>query len=380
MKTLLLSLLVFFSAAACEKDILIPRPELEAGADYSSHPKHAQYQAQLDAYRRNSNSPGAILLVARKNEPIWAGASGKANLEHQSPMQTNTPFRVGSITKMMVSAAILQLVERGQLRLEDPLEDLLPQVRGEIPQAGRITLRHLLSHLSGIFDPPNESKRYQLDLADNPEAMADKTIPQRLEEYVYGKPLHFEPGTAYAYSNANFWLLGMILESQTGKSAPEALQERIFAPLGMTHTYLEKRDDPNVARGYADIYGDGKLLDVSRWDRADTDGDPAGGVISTAADLMRFLRGLMEGLLLGPSYLELMKQIQLETCDNIFCEYGLGIEIWRIGADGIGYGHNGGAVGIEANAIYLPATGNLVVLYKNNGNGSDKSFLDGLLK
>ncbi len=72
-------------------------------------------------------------------------------------------------------------------------------------------------------------------------------------------------------------------------------------------------------------------------------------------------------------------QVQLPGCDNIFCEYGLGLELWRTEA-GLAYGHNGGSVGIEANILHVPETGNLTVIYKNNGNGSDKSFLDALLK
>lgn len=379
MKPILWLLLLCGGLTACQQDYPIPEPNLGAGPNYRDHPQQAQYQALLENYRRQAGAPGAILLIARKNEPLWIGATGQANLAHQTPMQTHTPFRVGSITKMMVATAVLQLVEQGQLQLEAPLAELLPGLRGHLPQAERITLRHLLGHQSGLVDPPNESKRYQLDLVDNPEAMAQKTIPERLEEYVYGRSLHFAPGTAYHYSNTNFWLLGLILEAQTGKGTAQVLQERIFGPLGMTNTYLDPRDDRNVARGYADLYGDGKLLDVTRWDRADADGSPAGGVISTAPDLLRFLRGLMEGQLLRPATLEQMKQVQLSGCDNIFCEYGLGLELWRVGNQ-VGYGHNGSVVGLEANAVYLPATGHLVVVYKNNGNGSDKSFFNTILQ
>ncbi len=91
------------------------------------------------------------------------------------------------------------------------------------------------------------------------------------------------------------------------------------------------------------------------------------------------MTALMEGQLLSPASLEEMKKVQLPGCDNIFCEYGLGLELWRTGA-GAGFGHNGGSVGIEANIIYLPESGNMTVIYKNNGNGSDKGFLDRLLE
>lgn len=379
MKNAIILLALLLSLTACEKDIVIPKPDAASEISYADHPRHAEYQVQLDAYRKTTNSPGAILLIQRQGEPLWVGASGSSNLEHQTPMRTNTPFRVGSITKTFVATAVLHLVEQGKLNFDDKLSERLPKVVGKIPKAEKITVRHLLGHLSGIFDPANESKRYQLEIVNDPAHIDAMSIDELMEEYVFGKPLHFEPGTAYSYSNTNFWLLGQIIEDVTHKTLHKVLDELIFTPLELTGTYLEKRDYRNVARGYADLYGDGKLLDVSRWDRADTDGKADGGIISTVVDLMKFLQALMAGEIISPASVDLMKQVQLEGCDNIFCEYGLGLELWRTGA-GIGFGHNGGSVGIEANVVYYPETGNMFVVYKNNGNGSDKSFLDAMMK
>lgn len=363
---------------SCNKEIAIPKPDLPDDVNYSNHPQHAEYQAQLEAYRQKSQSPGALLLIHRQGEPLWIGAAGMSNLEHQVLMQTNTPFRVGSITKIFVATAIMRLVELDKLGLGDPLSLRLPSIIGKIPNADKITIRHLLGHLSGIVDPPNESKRYQTDLVDDPERIDAMSLERLMQEYVYGKPLHFQPGEAYSYSNTNYWLLGQIIERITGKTVQQVLDNLIFTPLELQNTYLDQRDDKNVARGYADLYGDGRLLDVSRWDRADTDGKPDGGIISTAHDLMIFIQALMEGRIVSSDSVEQMKKIQLETCDNTFCEYGLGLEIWRTGA-GLGFGHNGGSVGIEANLLFFSDAGNIVVIYKNNGNGSDKSFLDALM-
>jgi D-alanyl-D-alanine carboxypeptidase len=91
------------------------------------------------------------------------------------------------------------------------------------------------------------------------------------------------------------------------------------------------------------------------------------------------MNGLFHGELVTLATLEEMKKIQLQTCNTPYCEYGLGLEIWRTDA-GIAYGHNGGLVGIEANVLYYEDTGGISVLYKNNGNGSDKSWLDSLMK
>ncbi|NUO01434.1 MAG: beta-lactamase family protein, partial [Saprospiraceae bacterium] len=355
------------------------RPDPGTGADYSDHPKNAKYVGELSAYQAATGAPGAILLVSRQGEPLWIGAGGHSNLEHQTAMRTNTPFRTGSITKMFVATAILQLRSQNKLTLGDVLTEHLPEVSGKIPLAGQITVRHLLGHLSGITDPPNESIRYQLDIINGPDRFGTMPVKTLLEKYVYHKALNFNPGTAYGYSNANYWLLGLIIERLTQKNLQQALDELIFSPLGLTHTWIEKRDDRNVARGYADFYGSGNLLDVSSWDRAEGDGKAAGGLISTAEDLTKFMKALFGGQLLPLSAVEEMKQIQLPHCSSPDCEYGLGLELWRTGA-GVAYGHNGSLAGIEANVLYFPESGNVVLLFKNNGNGSDKRLIDRVME
>lgn len=366
-------------ACSCEPEYDLPKPDPGVGTDYSDHPKNAEYAAELSAYQTETSSPGAIMLVNRQGEELWIGATGQSNLEHQTAMRTNTPFRTGSITKMFIATAILQLRERGKLTLNDPLTLHLPGLAGKIPQAEQITVRHLLSHLSGITDPPNESIRYQLDIVNDPAGFGALSTEALLETYVYGKALNFTPGAAYRYSNTNYWLLGLIVENLAQKNLQEALDELIFSPLNLTQTWIEKRDDRNVSRGYADFYGGGNLLDVSAWDRAEGDGKAAGGLISTAADLMTFMKALFGGQLLPLSVVEEMKQIQLSDCNSPDCEYGLGLELWRTTV-GTGYGHNGSLIGIEANVLYFPETGNLVVLYKNNGNGSNKQLIDRVME
>jgi D-alanyl-D-alanine carboxypeptidase len=280
---------------------------------------------------------------------------------------------------MFTAVVILKLVEQKILSLEDNLADLLPAVKGKIPQAEKITVRHLLAHLSGITDPPNESLRYQADIINNPMAMYNKSVAEILEAYVYGKDLNFIPGSSYSYSNTNYWLLGDIAERRTGKSLQLLMEELIFTPLQLSNTYVERRDDRNVVRGYADLYNNGALLDVSLWDKAEGDGEADGGLISTAEDLYKFMDGLFGGKLVSTDMLEEMKKIQLPSCNTPYCEYGLGLEIWRT-AVGTAYGHNGGLVGIEANVLYYENSGAISVLYKNNGNGSDKSWLDQIMK
>ncbi len=366
---------------ACEAlEVPQSQSQLCAPETYAQHPRHQEYLAELRQYQQKSGSPGSIMLIQKPGESRWAGAVGKSNLEYQTDMRVCDPYRVGSITKMFVAVAALKLYEQNQLRLDDKLATLLPQTTGRIPQAEQITVRHLLSHTSGIVDPPNESIRYQLAIPNNYRARFEMTTDQLLREYVYGKSLHFTPGTGWSYSNANYWLLGQIIEKKTGKRLQTVLNEWIFQPLQLTNTYLEVRDDRNVVRGYADLYGNGRLFDVSHWDRADSDGEADGGIISTAADLATFMEALFGGKLLSESTLaEMIKPTLLPSCPNGDCEYGLGIEHWKTEL-GTAYGHNGGSVGIEANLLYFPHNKGVFVLYKNNGNGSDKSLMNRLMK
>jgi D-alanyl-D-alanine carboxypeptidase len=379
MKKLIFPLIGLTFATACQKEAFIPKPTPGEEVNYTDHPRHEVYLSQLEHYQKETHAPGAILLVQRAGEPIWVGAVGRSNLEHQSPMRTNSQFRIGSITKLFTATVVMQLAEQEKLQLDAPVTKWLPKLQGQIPGAEQISIRHLLAHQSGIFDPTNESTRYKLDLVDAPEKIAAMDIDGLLEVYVYGKALHFAPGSNYAYSNVNYWLLGQIVSSVTGKSLQAVLEELIFSPLSLQHTYLEKRDDRNVARGYADVYGDGTLLDVTHWERAEVDGNAAGGIISTVVDLKVFMQALMQGQIVTMASLEEMKKVQLLNCDDPECESGLGLELWRTGA-GIGYGKNGSIAGTEANVVYYPESGNMFVLYKNNGNGSDKSFLDQIME
>ncbi|RIV17717.1 class A beta-lactamase-related serine hydrolase [Fibrisoma montanum] len=380
MKTRYILTLLPVLLAGCES-LDVPQSPAEpcSPVSYVNHPRHQTYLAELQQYRRKANAPGSLLLIQKPGEPRWIGAVGKSNLAYQTDLRVCDQFRVGSITKMFVAVATLKLQEQGKLRLDDRLATLLPGLKGRIPQADQITVRHLLSHTSGIVDPPNESIAYQLSIVDDYQARFKLTTEQLLTTYVYGKPLHFTPGTAWSYSNANYWLLGQIIEQKTGQRLHEVLDGWIFRPLGMNDTYLDVRDDRNVVRGYADLYGNGRLYDVSHWDRADTDGGADGGIISTAADLATFADALFNGNLLAEGSLsEMVKPTLLPTCPSGDCEYGLGVEHWKTGL-GTAYGHNGGSVGIEANLLFFPKNKGIFVLYKNNGNGSDKSLMDRLM-
>jgi D-alanyl-D-alanine carboxypeptidase len=313
-------------AISCRK-LPIDKPDAIQDISYSSHSKHTLYQNSLEDFKKNTGSPGSIMLVKRNIENLWIGAAGFSNLEHQTAMRTNNQFRTGSITKMFTAVIILQLVNEGKLTLESKLNNYIPSLSKYVHNNSAITIRHMLAHLSGVFDPSNESLQYQSDILNHPLQMATMSVEARMKKYVDGKKLKFQPGSSYSYSNTNYWLLGAIAEELTGKKLNTLFRERIYTPVNMGNAYLEVRDDKNVARGHADLYNNGRLIDVTIFDRAEGDAEADGGLISTAEDLCKFMTALFSGKLLPLDLVTEMKRKQLSSCNSTECEYGLGLEI-----------------------------------------------------
>ncbi|WP_207504532.1 serine hydrolase domain-containing protein [Telluribacter humicola] len=364
---------------ACQPELAVPQTSAPAQVDYSKHPRHQFFQSELDTYRKVHNAPGALMLVKSEANGLWVGASGKSNLEHGTDMQGTERIRVGSITKPMTATIILKLKEQGKLKLDDKLGDWLPQTQGNIPKADQITLRQLLSHTSGIRNLGDDNISFKLALVNRP-ADVDMTRPDEiLKRYVYGKPLAYDPGTHFLYSNTGFMLLGMIAEKATQKPLKALYQEFIFTPAGMSDSYIEKRDDPRVARSYLDLYGDGKLIDVGDWEKSYDDGGAAGGVITTVTDLLKFSEALHGGKLLNEQSISEMKgSVKLPSCPNGDCEYGLALSTWNLEI-GTGYGHDGGVVGIDALWLYFPERKSTIILFINRSIPTDKRIIERVL-
>jgi D-alanyl-D-alanine carboxypeptidase len=195
--------LVAILGCGCGSDVLVPvRACPETRPD---SPRGAVYQTALEEHCRAVGAPGCALVVARDGEPVWMGATGFADLSRSTPLCTSTPFRIASISKVYVAAVVLGLVERGRLRLDGSLGELLPDVAREIPGAEAITLEHLLAHRSGLSSPDTEDLALQLDLFDRPDELAGLGPEERFRRYVYGRALRFTPGTAFHYSWWSVW-------------------------------------------------------------------------------------------------------------------------------------------------------------------------------
>ena len=325
----------------------------------------ARLKGILDEYLAFAAEPGLSLSVIVDGNTGWDGAAGVADLTDGRALDRDSGFRVGSNTKPYVVVTVLQLAEEGRLGLDDPLSKTLP----EYPAWADITLRQLMGMRSGIPDYLSDFGFWAQVLAEPGHVFA----PADLLAYVKDKPLDFAPGKGCAYSNTGFVVLGLVIEKVTGHKAGNELRERIFTPLGLSHTFLDEGvEHPTLAHGYADpallkvltgapmdvsalipeqylVGGLADLTDLYHPSLAWT----AGAVVSTTGDAVRFVRALARGELLGKDSMDAM--MDFGPCDLLGgkVQYGLGMIRYDT-VFGSAYGHGGLFLGYEANAYYIP--------------------------
>ena len=210
------------------------------------------------------------------------------------PNKIDTKFNLGSMNKMFTAIAIAQLVEAGKLSFQDSLAKVLPEYPNR-QSAEKITIHHLLTHTSGLGD-----------FFDNPEFRPFRQKYQNPTDYFRlfaDKPLRFEPGARFGYSNAGFVVLGAIVEKVSGENYFDYIREHIYKPAGMTNSdsYELTEVVPNLAVGYGRFEDDPMGIDPRRSNIAflPWKGSPAGGGYSTAPDLLKFAQALRENKLVS---------------------------------------------------------------------------------
>ncbi|MFI6645598.1 serine hydrolase domain-containing protein [Streptomyces sp. NPDC050504] len=246
-------------------------------------------------------------LVRVGGEGTWRGSAGVHDLRSGRPADPRGRFRVGSVTKVFVAAAVLQLAGERKLDLDAPVRRYLPDV---VPAAyGGVTVRHLLNHTHGIPAPDpawhtvEEAYAQRLAVRDPRADLASSFAPEKVREAKV-------PGTAQKYSNTGYTLAGLLVERVTGHSYESELTRRVIRPLGLKDTYLPGRD-PRVRGPHNHGYqrftradGTTELRDVTVW--SPTDAWAAGDLISTTRDLERFTTALFRGeVVRGPLLAEM---------------------------------------------------------------------------
>ncbi|MCB0086629.1 MAG: serine hydrolase [Caldilineaceae bacterium] len=285
-------------------------------------------------------------------------------------MQVDDRFEIGSNTKSFTAVLALQLQEEGVWSLADPLRQWLPDVAARIPNGDAITLRHLASNTSGVWDYANPL----IGASIENNTLEQGYTPQELIDYVVanGAP-DFAPGQGGAYSSTNFVLLGMAIEAATGQSLADLYQRKIFAPLAMVDSALLAGVPAagQIVDGYY-MQPSGALMNTTQWNGSQ--GWAAGGIISTAADMAAYAKALDSGQLFhdpdsSAALIDFGGQPILP-----FLAYGLGIG--KFSDDPLAWGHGGQTAGFETLFVVYPQNQTYVVLLTNSASCSTFSFLN----
>jgi CubicO group peptidase (beta-lactamase class C family) len=329
-------------------------------------PFTAKLQPLLEARMQQLRLPGAIVYVNDPGQGSWTTGLGIGNLATREPMQVNNSMRIGSIAKTFTATLILQLVDQGKLRLDDPVSKYQP----EVPNGAHITIRELLNMTSGLFSYDDDEGFVREAYGTDPYKVWQ---PEELLAVAFKHPPYFAPGEGFHYDNTNYILLGLIIEQMTHLSAEQAFQRYLFGPLGLHQSSLPPLSssaipDPH-AQGYmygTDFTGKGPILNVTDWNPSP--GWTAGSMISTLHDLQIWAKALATGQLLSAA-------TQQERLSWVFPEanwlgkpyrYGLGV------ADYAGFlGHNGDLPGYMSWMGYQPQTGATIIVLTNLTIGAD---------
>ena len=322
----------------------------------------ARLAATLRRVRSADHLPGIQVVVGYRGGWTWSAHAGMADLATGQPVTNDTLFDAGSITKTFVATLTLQLVDEGVLRLDDPVTRWVTGV----PGVTGVTIRELLDHTSGIDDPFEHPPLLDA-LGAHPRTA---WTPARVLRYV--GPRHFAPGRGWYYSNANYLLLGEIVQAATGQSVASLLRQRFLVPLGLSHTFLqgEQPVSGQAAHGY-DSAPTGRPVDLSDgsgylpFTSLATALGTAGALVTTAGDLARWAQALYGGDVLPPATLSTMLDVGLTRGLHPRWPYGLGVqEITYRGQ--ISWGHSGLLSGFHAAMRYFPATGLTIVVLMND--------------
>jgi D-alanyl-D-alanine carboxypeptidase len=273
-------------------------------------------------------------------DAVLTVTSGSAELGKNAPVPEDGRFRIACVTKMFVSIVLLQLGSEGKIDLDASVERYLP---GLLPCGSRIAVRNLMNHTSGLYNHADSFQR------PGDRFLRDRYRHFEAEELVgvaAKRPLNFEPSTTFEYSNTNYIVLGLLIGRVTGSTYTEQIRQRILEPLGLRNTFLPG-DDPEIpgphARGYMKIKG--RSEDVTALNPSEA--CSAGEMISTTADLDRFLVALMKGELLDEAaFTEMKTTIPAEWVTLPMSNgYGLGFMPFQTRRGMSLWGHGGGIPG-----------------------------------
>ena len=321
---------------------------------------------------QSAEQPGLSIAVRKDNQIVYQGNLGLARINGQIAINSDTQFRIGSISKPITALAIMQLIEANQLSLEDKLVSFYP----ELPSSfANITVRHLLSHRSGLLD--------YIDDNTNVTSLNDLNMQEALD--FISSPnsgfqnLEYEPGSDGSYSNTGYVLLALIVEKVSGMSLPDYLAQHIFQPAGMTDTFVISENEHLGDNGNNYALSFGTNIDVLGFNSLIYG---ASGVVSSTSDMMKFIEALLSNEFIDSSSLQLMTQTQglvrdLETDYALGWFTGTG-NYWHTGylTDPNDFWHVGGFDGYQTILSINPDLNLEVIVLTNNGTDTREKAWD----
>ncbi len=320
--------------------------------------------------RAGQNLFSGVVLVWEDRVPVFSHAAGLAHRGHQVPVTASTRFQVASITKMVTATTALRLVERGTLKLDRPLLDFLPPEYRPLALDQRHTLHHLLSHTSGLtnYHDDEDETWASFTSAWDRVSVYHARGPTDILPLFADLPAASEPGE-FLYADANFILIGVLIEWVTGKSFAEVATEEVLGPAGMVDSGFFQIDlEPrNMATAYL---ATDEAPDTWRSNiySVAAGGMPDGGLTTTATDLARLLDEITSGSLLQPDTVSQM--LVPHGFDNGVEAYGYGMELVVVDDRVTVYGHGGADPGVSAMVSHYVDTGITVVVLCNQDRGS----------
>jgi len=320
------------------------------------------------------NIPGIVLAVKKRGAETWVGASGVSDLSSNAAMTANDKFRVGSISKTFTSTVVLQLAQEGKIGLDDAVSEWLPDVAAVLTKydLDQITIRMLLNHTSGIHSYTDVADPVFQGTYQNPMTVWSRSD---ILSVVNTHEPDFAPGAGWRYSNANYYILGILIEKVTGDSYENQVKTRVIDALRLRDTYVPAPGDPYVTANYARGYfGPSSLTDY-------TNTDPsypwsAGSVISTPAALAEWVMAIYDGTLLDSYYRQQQKTYVATGHGGML--YGLGIVQDN---DYNLFGHRGQTFGYDCTMYYVEARDTSVAaclnrsLFEVGESGSDSDLV-----
>jgi len=337
-------------------------------------------QKAIDAWRRKTGVPGLSVAIVWDDGRAWAGSSGLANVRAKEPMTTGRAFAFASVSKTFTAAVVMQLVDEGRIRLDQPAVELLP----DYPLDRRITVRMLLDHRSSL---PDFFSNARIDKALQKDKEAAWTAARTWKYVPKWRP---RPGSVYDYSNTNYLLLGELVEQVTGNPLSTEIRNRLLDPLELTTAWYQDAEPPRAkgTTGYrltrtaggsrvTPIAGKSSIMPFRS---VVTAAGGAGSIAGTAMDAARWMQAFGSGSILGPRmHREMVADAKYSKAMRALVTYGLGVQVITIEHQKT-LGHSGRYLGFQNTVRYLRGPGISIAILTNQNTYDPGALMKTLIR